>query len=79
MTEGFPNPYLEEREPSQGELAQEYANLFSMAALFFGLAFTDREKEAIPIVIGAFMRERKKVDLVKLVEMLKGFIPNVVE
>ena len=77
--DGFPNPYLEKREPSQGELAQEYASLFSMAALFFGLEFTDREKEAIPIVIGAVMRERKKVDLIKLVETLKGFIPNVVE
>ena len=75
----FPNPYLETREQSPGELTQEYASLFSMAALFFGLAFTDREKEAIPIVIGAFMRERKKVDLVKLVDTLKGFIPNVVE
>ena len=77
--DGFPNPYLETREQSHGELTQEYAALFNSAALFFGLAFTDREKIAIPIVIGAFMRERKKVDLVKLVETLKGFIPNVVE
>ena len=76
MTEGFPNPYLEEREPSQGELAQEYASLFSMAALFFGITLTDREKEAVPVLIGAIMRERKKVDLVKLVETLKGFIPS---
>ena len=72
----FPNPYLEEREKSQGELAQEYASLLNMASLFFGLSFTDREKDAIPVVIGAIMRERKKVDLVKLVETLKGFLPD---
>ena len=47
-----------------------------MASIFFGLSFTDREKNAIPIVIGALMRERKKVDLVKLVETLKGFLPE---
>ena len=77
--DGFPNPYLETREKAPGERAQEYAALFNMASLFFGLSFTDREKNAIPIVIGALMRERKKVDLMKLVETLKGFIPNVVE
>ena len=71
----IPNPYLEEREASPGELAQEYAALFNMASLYFGLSFTEREKDAIPIVIGAIMRERKKVDLVKLVETLKGFLP----
>ena len=76
MSEGFPNPYLEERDKSQGELAQEYAAMFNLALTFFGLTFTDREKGAIPIVIGALMRERHKVDLVKLVEMLKGFIPH---
>ena len=76
MTEGFPNPYIEDREASSGELAQEYAALFKMISLFFDLEFTELEKNAIPVVIGAFMRERKKIDLVKLVETLKGFLPN---
>ena len=79
MAEGFPNPYLEERAQSQGELTQEQAALFNMAALFFQLDFTENEKRCIAVSIGAFMRERKRVDLVKLVETLKGFIPNVVE
>ena len=72
----IPNPYLEKRELSQGELAQEYAALFNMAALFFGLQFTDREKYAFSICIGAVLRERHKVDLVKVIETLKGFIPK---
>ena len=72
----FPNPYLEERDPSQGELTQEYASLFNMAALLFNITLTDREKEAVPVLIGAIMRERKKVDLVKLAGTLKGFLPQ---
>ena len=72
----FPNPYLEERSLSPGEIAQEYAALFNMAAAFFGLQFTDREKYAFSICFGAILRERKKVDLVKLVETLKGFLPK---
>jgi hypothetical protein len=73
---GFPNPYTEVREQSQGELSQEYAALFNMAALFFGLSFTDREKQAIPVVIGAIMRERKKIDLESLTTLLKQFMPH---
>ena len=73
---GFPNPYLEERDKSQGELAQEYAALFNMALIFFGLTFTDREKEAIPVVIGALMRERHKVELTKLIDLINNFIPK---
>ena len=76
MPEGFPNPYLESREQSQGELAQEYAALFNMALLLFGLTFTDREKEAIPVVAGALMRERHKIDLIKLTDLIKQFIPQ---
>ena len=75
MTE-FPNPYLEPREKSPGELAQEYASLFQMASLFFGLEFTERERDAIQAVIGAIMRERHKVDIVKLVETFKVFLPK---
>jgi hypothetical protein len=73
VTEGFPNPYTEVREQSQGELAQEYAGLFNMAALFFGLEFTDNEKKAIPVVIGALMRERKKIDIDKILALLRQF------
>ena len=76
MSEGFPNPYLDEREKSDGELAQEYASLFLMASLLFDITLTDREKEAVPVLIGAIMRERKKVDLVKLTNALKGFLPD---
>ena len=47
-----------------------------MAAALFGLQFTDREKYAFAICMGAILRERKKVDLVKVVETLKGFIPK---
>ena len=72
----IPNPYAEEREKSPGELAQEWAALFTMASLFFGLSFTAREKAAIPIVVGALMRERKKVDLDKLLNMAKRFLPD---
>ena len=75
MTE-FENPYLEDREPSKGELAQEYASLFNMAALFFGLEFTDKEKDTFPIVVGAIMRERHKVDITKLLELVKRFVPQ---
>lgn len=71
-----PNPYVEPREQAPGELAQEWASFFRMAALFFGIAFTDREKAAIPIVIGALLRERKKVDLVKLLKTVEAFIPK---
>ena len=72
----IPNPYLDERSLSPGEIAQEYAALFNMAAALFGLQFTDREKYAFSICFGAILRERKKVDLVKAVETLKGFIPK---
>ena len=73
MSEGFDNPYQEDRAPSPGELDQMYAGFFSMAALFFGLEFTDREKEAIPVVIGAIMRERHKVGLDSILALLKQF------
>jgi hypothetical protein len=73
---GFNNPFFEIRGMSPGELAQQYASFFQMASLFFGLSFTDKEKEAIPIVIGALMRERGKVDIVKLFKTLEGFIPK---
>lgn len=72
----IPNPYLEERSLSPGEVAQEYAALFNMATAFFGLTFTDREKYAFSICISAIMRERKKVDLVKVLDTLKGFLPK---
>lgn len=72
---GFENPYLETREKSQGELAQEYASLLSMASLFLGLSFTDTEKRAFAVCIGALMRERKKVDLSKLIGLLKMVMP----
>jgi hypothetical protein len=72
----FGNPYLEKRKKSQGELAQEYAALFEMALLLFNLKFTDNEKRAIPVVIGALLRERKNLDLDKLLNMVKGVIPN---
>lgn len=70
------NPYLEKRKKSQGELAQEYSALFEMALLLFNLNFTDNEKRAIPVVIGALLRERKNLDLDKLLNMVKGVIPN---
>ena len=73
MSEGFDNPYIEIREQSQGELAQQYAGLFNMAALFFGLQFTDEEKKAIPVVIGALMRERKKIGFDSITSLLKQF------
>jgi len=73
VSEGFDNPYQEDREQSSGELAQEYAGLFNMAALFFGLEFTDREKEAIPVVIGAIMRERHKIGADSILALLKQF------
>ena len=73
---GFPNPYTEVREQSQGELSQEYAALFNMAALFFGLQFTDKEKAAIPVVVGAILRERKKIDFASVSALLEQFIPN---
>ena len=72
--EGFPNPYLETREKSPGELSQEYASLVAMASLFFGITLTETEKAALPILVGAFLRERKKVDLAKAADMLKGFL-----
>lgn len=72
----FGNPYAESREKSPGELAVEYGELLKMASLFFGLSFTDKEKAAIPVVVGAFMRERKKVDLEKLFNTIKGFLPS---
>lgn len=71
----FTNPYTETREKSPGELVQEYASLFKMASLFFGLSFTEREQEAIPVVIGAVMRESKKVDIVEVMKTLQRFIP----
>ena len=83
----FPNPYFEERDKSQGELAQEYAAMFNMALIYFDLDFTDREREAIPIVAGALMRERHKIDLTKLANylriglehfnLIKQFIPQL--
>lgn len=74
--EGFPNPYLEPREKSQGELAQEYAALIAMASFLFGLSLTETEKAAIPILVGAVLRERKKVDLTKIADTLKQFFPK---
>lgn len=70
----FPNPYLETRAKSQGELTQEYASLFNMASLFFGLSFTDTEKRAFAVCIGALLRERGKVDLDRLVWAVKRFV-----
>ena len=72
MGEGFPNPYAEPREKSKGELTQEWAELFKMASLFFGLTFTDKEKAAIPIVIGALLREGHKIGTIKLLQMLEN-------
>ena len=74
--DGFTNPYIETREKSPGELAQEWAALLNMASLLFGLSFTDSEKRAVAVVIGAVMRERHKIDLVKLVKTIEGFLPK---
>ena len=49
--------------------------MFNMALIFFGLEFTDKEKDAIPTVIGALMRERHKIDVVRLVKIIKEFMP----
>jgi hypothetical protein len=72
----FPNPYIATREKSQGELTQEYASLFNMASLLFGLSFTDTEKRAAAVVIGAVMRERKKIDFAQVADLLKRFLPQ---
>jgi hypothetical protein len=69
----FPNHYQEKREKSQGELTQEYAALIEMATFLIGARLTDKEKAAVPIVIGAFMRERKNIDLGPLTDLLKRF------
>ena len=50
--------------------------MFNLAALFFNITLTETEKAAVPVLIGAIMREGKKVDLVKLINTLKGFIPE---
>ena len=70
----IPNPYAQDRDKAPGELAQEWASFFTMASAFFGLTFTDREKEAIPIVVGALMRERKKLDIDRLTWAIKKFV-----
>lgn len=72
MTE-FPNPYQEDRVKSQGELTQEYAALINMASLLIGAKLTDKEKAAIPVLVGAFMRERKNIDMGPLMRLLKQF------
>lgn len=72
----IPNPYLEERDKSQGEVAQEWASLFLMASVFFGISLTDREKAAVPVLIGALLRERNKVDLEKLLSAVKQYLPK---
>ena len=51
--------------------------MFNMALIFFDLEFTDKEKDAIPVVIGALLRERHKVDLIKLTNLIKQFIPQI--
>jgi hypothetical protein len=72
----FPNPYAEEREKSPGELTQEYAELFKMASLLLGLEFTDREKAAIPVVIGAVLRESKKRGIVNILQTIQDWLPK---
>ena len=72
----FNNPYIEPREKAPGELAQEYAALFKMASLFFGVSLTDREQAAVPVLIGAFLRERKKIDIQKLLALIERFSPD---
>lgn len=73
---GITNPYLTPREKAPGELAEEYASLFLMASLFFGITLTEREKEAVPVLVRAFLRERGKVDLEKLLSTIKRFLPE---
>jgi len=69
----FQNPYLDPREEAPGELAQEYASLLLMASFFLGIELTDQEKKALPIIIGAVMRERNKISLDKLKWLLETF------
>ena len=73
MTE-IPNPYQEGRNKSPGELAQEYDSLMQMAFLLFGVTLTEREKAAVPVLVGAFMRERHKIDLQKIQSLLDRFL-----
>jgi hypothetical protein len=73
---GFPNPYLDERPKSKGELTQEWGSFFQLASVFFGLKFTDTEKRAFTVVIGALMRERAKFKLDKLAAFAKRFLPK---
>ena len=67
----IPNPYLEDREKAPGEVAQEYADLIRMGLLFLGIHLTDREKDVIPILVGAFLRERSRFDFYRLSTILK--------
>lgn len=65
---GFPNPYLETRPKSKGELTQEWASFFLLASTLLGLSFTETEKRAFAICLGALMRERKKFDVKRFVK-----------
>jgi hypothetical protein len=66
----FPNPYLEERPKSKGELTQQWASFFLLASAIFGLNFTDTERRAFAVCIGA------KFDLNNLPTFVKMFIPK---
>jgi hypothetical protein len=72
----FPNPYLEERPKSKGELTQQWASFFLLASAIFGLNFTDTERRAFAVCIGALMREYMKFDLNNLPTFVKMFIPK---
>lgn len=73
---GFTNPYEEPRATSKGELDQQWAELFKMASFLAGMEFTDREKSAIAIVIGAVMREKGKIDLDRMASLIKLVMPK---
>jgi hypothetical protein len=73
----IPNPYQETRKQSKGELTQEWASLFNMIASLSGLTFTDTEKRAFVVCIGALVREwQKGIGLLNLVNALTRFIPK---
>jgi hypothetical protein len=65
---GFPNPYLEKREKSKGERVQEWAGHANSASSILGISLTETEKRAVAVVIGAFVREWKKITWVKAIK-----------
>jgi hypothetical protein len=73
----IPNPYAEERPKSKGEQDQEDAALAIMVTRLLAWSFTDHEKDALAVLIGAVKREAPKTEkssLVKLIRMVTAAV-----